>query len=64
MTGDYVANNDLIAAMILEGFEFKQDGKNAFFNIGKDSVEKLNSLQNAPFGAWSQKGVRQTEMIK
>jgi hypothetical protein len=28
--GDYVANGDFVAAMILEGFKFEQDGKNAF----------------------------------
>lgn len=39
--GDYVANGDFIAAMVLEGFRFEQDEKNALFNIDNDSIEKL-----------------------
>lgn len=39
--GTYIYNGDLIAAMILEGFDFKQVDQNAYFNISKKSLKKF-----------------------
>ena len=37
----HVANGDFVAAMILEGFKFKQSGKNAYFNISIKSIKRF-----------------------
>lgn len=39
----YIANGDFIAAMILEGFKYKIDAPNAYFNISKRSFKKFQS---------------------
>lgn len=38
-----IANGDLIASMILEGYEYKECGKNAYFNITKKSITNLKT---------------------
>lgn len=36
--GEYVGNGELIAAMLLCGFEYEADGINAWFNLDKRSL--------------------------
>ena len=40
----YVSNGELIASMILEGYEYKIDKKNhlnAYFNLSKETIKRL-----------------------
>ena len=37
-------NGDFIAAMILEGFKYKQHSINCYFNISQESIKKLLSM--------------------
>lgn len=39
--GTFIYNGEFIAAMILEGFKFKQSDQNAYFNITKKSLKKF-----------------------
>jgi len=42
--GGYVSNGNLIASMILEGYEYKKDGKNspnAYFNLSQLSIRRF-----------------------
>ena len=43
LLGNYVTNGECIYAMYLEGYKVKRanDGKNAYFNVSKRSVEEL-----------------------
>ena len=38
--GEYVGNGELIAAMILCGFKYEQDGMNAYFFIDPKSIKE------------------------
>jgi len=37
----FIYNGEFSAAMILEGFKFKQSDQNAYFNISKKSLKKF-----------------------
>ena len=39
-TGKYVGNGELIAAMLMCGFEYEKDGINAFFFIDRKSIKQ------------------------
>ena len=49
--GDYLANGELIVAMIGEGFSFKRDDINCFFNVTKKSLKKLTDLRQETLNA-------------
>ena len=37
----YVSNGELIYAMILEGYNVKREGRNAYFNVTMDSAKRF-----------------------
>lgn len=43
--GQYVSNGDMIAVMILMGFQIRFDSPNCCFNISNRSIEHMNDLR-------------------